>query len=167
MQAHRQSPILVSVKSVPEVRALSSAGIAQPQRSYGPVPTPPPLAALRSLPSCRTGLPRLPASPSQRAVPTTPADRDGCVGRLLPCPARPSPFLRRVGIRNFTFEACSGFTRVTAHWIAQPPKAAFVARLRPASHPDKPLASYQINRQLLWILPPLVLRALGRTEKPG
>ena len=34
----------------------------------------------------------------------------------------PSPFDRRVGIRIVTFEACSGFTRVTARRIAQPPK---------------------------------------------
>ena len=34
-------------------------------------------ATLRPLPSHRTGLPRLPASPFRRAVPTTPADRAG------------------------------------------------------------------------------------------
>src|SRR3954470_2874273 len=50
---------------------------------------------------------------------------------------RPSPFLRRVGIRIFTFEACSGFTRVTARWIARPPKAAFVTRLQPSQLPDQ------------------------------
>ena len=38
---------------------------------------------------------------------------------------------RRVGIRIVTFEACSGFTHVTARRIAQPPKATFVTRLRP------------------------------------
>src|SRR3954471_12037051 len=75
---------------------------------------------------------------------------------------RPSPLFRRVGIHTFTFEACSGFTHVTARWIAQPPKAAFVTRLRPDSYPTKPLVSYQINRQLSgWILPPLVIRAVG------
>ncbi len=37
-------------------------------------------ATLRPLPSCQTGLHRLPAPPSQRAVPSTPADRMGaCV----------------------------------------------------------------------------------------
>ena len=35
--------------------------------------------------------------------------------------ARPSPNGRRVGIRIVTFEACSGFTHVTARRIAQPP----------------------------------------------
>jgi hypothetical protein len=33
------------------------------------------------------------------------------------------------------FEACSGFTRVTARWIARPPEAAFVTRLRPVQLP--------------------------------
>jgi hypothetical protein len=50
---------------------------------------------------------------------------------------QPSPYLRRVGIHDVTFEACSGFTRVTAHWIAQPPKAAFVTRLQPSRLPGK------------------------------
>ena len=35
---------------------------------------------------------------------------------------RPSPYGRRVGIRIVTFEACLGFTHVTARWIAQPPR---------------------------------------------
>src|SRR5262249_31898249 len=49
---------------------------------------------------------------------------------------QPSPYGRRVGIRIVTFEACSGFTRVTARRIAQPPKAAFVTRLRPGQLPS-------------------------------
>ena len=50
---------------------------------------------------------------------------------------QPSPNGRRVGIRIVTIEACSGFTHVTARRIAQPPKAAFVARLRPGQLPDR------------------------------
>jgi hypothetical protein len=50
---------------------------------------------------------------------------------------RPSPLFRRVGIHAFTFEACSDFTRVTARWIAQPPKAAFVTRLRADRLPSR------------------------------
>ncbi len=57
---------------------------------------------------------------------------------MLPHSTRPSPTDRRVGIHNFTFEACSGFTRVTARWIAQPPKAAFVTGLRDGQLPDRP-----------------------------
>ena len=50
---------------------------------------------------------------------------------------RPSPNGRRVGIRIVTFEACSGFTLVTAHRIAQPPKATFVTRLQPSQLPNQ------------------------------
>ncbi len=49
----------------------------------------------------------------------------------------PSPNGRRVGIRIVTFEACSGFTRVTARRIAQPPKATFVTRLQPLRLPGR------------------------------
>ena len=50
---------------------------------------------------------------------------------------KPSPNGRRVGIRIVTFEACAGFTHVTARRIAQPPKATFVTRLRPSQLPDQ------------------------------
>ena len=89
------------------------------------------------------GLPHLPGSPSLHAVPTTPVDRDRCslVDELrVPAPVsslpvQPSPFLRRVGIHNFTFEACSGFTRVTACKVAHPPSVGFIARLRSRRFP--------------------------------
>jgi len=35
---------------------------------------------------------------------------------------RPSPLFRWVSARDFTFEACSGFTRVAARRFADPPK---------------------------------------------
>src|SRR4051812_39963507 len=35
------------------------------------------------------------------------------------------------------YKASSGFTRVTARWIAQPPTAAFVTRLQPSQLPDQ------------------------------
>src|ERR1700751_5689054 len=50
---------------------------------------------------------------------------------------QPSPNGRRVGIRIVTFEACSSFTHVTAHRIAQSPKATFVARLQPCQLPSR------------------------------
>src|SRR5437660_518463 len=50
---------------------------------------------------------------------------------------QPSPFDRRVGIRIGTFEAFSGFTHVTAHRIAQSPKATFVTRLQPFRLPGR------------------------------
>ena len=51
--------------------------------------------------------------------------------------AQPFPNGRRVGIRIVTFEACSGFTRISARRIAQPPKATFVTRLQPGRLPDQ------------------------------
>ena len=45
----------------------------------------------------------------------------------------PSPVNRRVGIRNFTFEACSSFTHVAAYQIA--------ARLKADICPEAPTQS--------------------------
>ena len=70
----------------------------------------------------------------------------------------------QVGVYDFTFEACSGFIHVTACRVAQPPKVAFVTRLRPgpARRRPKPLVSYQTYRRLSgWDSHPLVIRAVG------
>jgi len=56
---------------------------------------------------------------------------------LLPRSCCLPPYGRRVGIRIGLYEACSGFTRVTARRIADGPKAARVARLRPGQLPDR------------------------------
>ena len=96
-----------------------------------------PTAPLRPLPSSSTGLPRLRDPLSRRAVPITPVDRSRCLCRLLPQIVLPSPNSGRVGVHNFPFEACSGFTRVTARQFAPPPKATFVAGLRYCRSPDR------------------------------
>src|SRR5215469_14291095 len=73
-------PDFVYFESTPEVRALPSTGITWPQQYYDPIRSPSRpsrLATSRLLPSPTTGLTRLPASPFQRAVPITPADRTG------------------------------------------------------------------------------------------
>jgi hypothetical protein len=81
----------------------------------------------------------------------------------IACPSvLPSPLCRRVGIRDFTFEACSDFTHVTARPVARPPARPLSRGFDPASYPAKPLVSYQTYRQLSgWILPPLVIRAFS------
>ena len=119
----------------------------------GPTPARPAVLAtvLEARPPTETGLPRLPGPPSQRAVPITPVDRNGCICRLLPHSTRPSPTDRRVGIHDFTFEACSGFTRVTARWVAQPPKAAFVTRLRDGQLPNRPARQLPDQPTTLWV----------------
>ena len=96
-----------------------------------------PTAPMRPLPSPSTGLPRIRDPLSRRAVPITLVDRSGRICRLLPQIVLPSPNSGRVGVHNFPFEACSGFTRITARRFAPPPKAAFVAGLRYRRLPDR------------------------------
>src|SRR3954470_4932951 len=105
-------------------RRLCDVGAASPGRDGSP-----PITRI-TLPTCRAHYPG-----GSRRVPVS-------IASPL---TRPSPFPRRVGIRNFTFEPCSDFTRVTARWIAQPPKAAFVTRLRPGQLPDQ--AARQLPEQ--------------------
>src|SRR4051795_9762052 len=110
-QAHRPSPIRGSLQSAPEARALSSASMARPPRSYGPLrlpSDPPPVRRWGCQPPVETGLPRLPASPFQRAVPRTPGGSRRVPVSIASPLTRPSPFPRRVGIRIFTFEMLWG-----------------------------------------------------------
>src|ERR1700731_4568828 len=64
---------------------------------------------------------------------------------------RPSPPYGRVGVRIVSFEACSVFTHVTARRIAQPPKAAFVTRLRPGQLPNRPARQLPDQSTTLWV----------------
>ena len=66
---------------------------------------------------------------------------------------RPSPSLRRIGIRNFTFETGPGFPHVTARWITQLPKAALSRGSDPTGCPAEPLVSGQVNRHPFWVDP--------------
>jgi hypothetical protein len=59
----------------------------------------------------------------------------------------------RVGIRIMDFEACSGFTRVTARWIARPPEAAFVTRLWPVQLPVQAARQLPDQSTSLWAEP--------------
>jgi hypothetical protein len=122
----------------PEVRALSSTGVTRLQRYCDPlrVPAgPPSLPRTLEFVPTRTGVPPL-------AQTTFPACRAHYPGGPKPVrlsvasrPVQPSPLFRRVGVHDFTFEACSSFTRVTACRVAQPPEVAFVTRLRPGPLP--------------------------------
>jgi len=94
-------------------------------------------APLRPLPSPFADLPQLPGWLSRRAMSITPADRSRCICRLLPKTVLPYPFSGRVGVNNVPFEACSDFTRVTAHRFARPPEEAFVAGLLSSRLPDQ------------------------------
>ena len=124
---------------MPKVRALCSAGITQPRRSYDPVRLPPwplPSATLRTLPSPLTGLPRLPEPPFRRAVPTTPADRAGARVDCFPAHAA-FPKWQEGRHPHCHFRGLLRLHSVTARRIAQPPKVTFVTRLRPSQLPSQ------------------------------
>jgi hypothetical protein len=144
-QTYRQSPLLPSFTSTPEVRALSSAGITRPRRSYSPLRLPdwpPPFPATFGA-----------ATPSQSRASLTHPDHLLCMPCSIPrwtgsgarwltscrrvssLSVLPSPLSARVGVHIVTFEACSSFTRVTACTVAHPPFVGFIARLRPSQFP--------------------------------
>ena len=140
-KAHRQSPRPSPASaSTSEVRGLCSAGVTRPQRSYAPVRLPLeaaiPKMALRLAPRPKRVSPDDPSlsSDAPRPLPR----RIGPVHLSMTSqPVLPAPSLWRVGIRIKTFEACSGFTRITARKIAQLPKATFVTRLRSSQSPGQ------------------------------
>jgi hypothetical protein len=165
-QAHRQSPILGSFESAPEVRVLPSAGVTQPQQYYDPVrrPREPPSRRCRrrDLRPTRAS-PNYPAHPSNMPCPLPRWTETGASVGCFPVPRGPSPLLRRVGVHDFTFEACSGFTRVTACRIAQPPNGGLCheASARPVARPNRSSATRAYRQLPGWILPPLVYRAVA------
>ena len=90
LQAHYANlPVLVFIRSTPEVRPLPSTGVDRLLQYCGPLRLPARLHAAhcgvegRDSPAS-PGLPRCACHPSPRATPTTPVDHDGCACRLLP-----------------------------------------------------------------------------------
>src|SRR4051812_37497677 len=77
--------------------------------------------------------------------------------------ARPSPLLRRVGIRDAPYKACSGFTHVTAYRIARSPKATFVTRLRPGGLPLRTARQLPAQPTTRWVEP----SSTGKPRPPG
>src|SRR5215472_8004657 len=107
--------------------------------------------------------PNYPAYPPDMPCPLPRWTRaDASVG-CFSAPLGPSPYFRRVGVHDFTFEACSGFNRVTACRIAQPPKGGLCheASARPVARPSRSSATRSYRQLPGWILPPLVNRAVG------
>jgi hypothetical protein len=122
----------------------------------------------RPLPSPATGLPR--CSNHHAYVPCPLPRRIGtgaCVD-CFPHSTRPSPNSGRVGIRIVLFEACSGFTRVTARTLAQPPKAAFVTGLRRDQLPGHAARQLPAQSTTRWVEPSStgVSRLRGAPEFP-
>jgi hypothetical protein len=94
-------------------------------------------ATLRPLPSHRTGLPRLLASPFRRAVPTTPADRAGAHVDYFPR-SRGLPLLAggSASALSLSRPAQASLTLRPAGSLSHP-KATFVTRLQPMRLPAR------------------------------
>ena len=150
---------------MPKVRALCSAGITRPRRSYDPVrlpPWPPPSATLRPLPSPMTGLPRLPEPPFRRAVPTTPADRAGARVDCFPAHAA-FPKWQEGRHPHCHFR---GLLRLHSRY-GPPDRSAAQGDLcreapaRPVTRPSRSPASGPIDNLSGWNPPPQMIRAFG------
>jgi hypothetical protein len=140
----RLTPISLSSarSNAPRTRAPSldrrysaSPVLRAPPTPVAPGPSAGPLA---SRPTWPTGLP---CCQSARAYGLCPLPRRtnrpssvGASGR----PQRPSSMERGLGARIRLFEACSGFTRVTARTLADPPKRACRPRGRGVRHTQPP-----------------------------
>jgi len=156
-QTHRQSPRpSPAATSASEVRGLRSTGVTRLQCHYAPVRLPLqaaiPKRALRLAPRPKRVSPDYPRRPSNVPFPLPRWTERVHVSIASPF-ARPSPNSRRVGVHIETFEACSDFTRVTARWIAQPPKATFVTRLRPSQSPSQAARQLPDQSTTLWVEP--------------
>lgn len=125
---------------MPEVRVLCSTGITRFQCSNDPVRLPPWTITQGDVETATLALDGSPPVTTNH-LSDVPCPLPRRIERVLVTIASPlvlpSPNGRRVGIRFSPFEACSGFTRVTARRIAQRPKAAFVAGLRPGQLPTQ------------------------------
>ena len=156
---------------MPEVRALPSPGVTRLQRYYDPVrlpPGPPPETASKLRTPTGRVSPDYPHCPSN--VPCLiPRWTERVLASISSPSARPSPNLRRVGVHDFTFEACSGFTRVTARWIAQPPESGLCheASARPVAQPDRSSATRFIDNFLGGTFLHWQHAPSGRTEISG
>ena len=165
-QAHRQSPILCSFESAPEVRALPSTGVTQPQQYYDPVRHPHRPSSQRCLearpPAC-AGLPQLPGPPFQHAVPITPMDQNGCVCRLLPHSTRAFPVSQAGRRPSLHFR---GLLRLHSRYGLPDCSTAqgglcHEASVQPVTLPNRSSATRSYRQLPGWILPPLVNRAVG------
>ena len=107
----------------------------------------------RPLPSPATGLPRC---SNHHAYVPCPLPRRIGTGACVDCFPIPRGLPRNsgwVGIRIVLFEACSGFTRVTARTLAQPPKAAFVTGLRRSRLPGHAARQLPAQSTTRWVEP--------------
>ena len=122
-----------------------------------------PAATPRPLPSCQAGLPQLPGSPFQHAVPNTPMDQNGCVYRLLPHPTRAFPVSQAGRRPSLHFR---GLLRLHSRYGLLDCSTAHgglchEASVQPVTRLNRSSATRSYRQLPGWILPPLVNRAVG------
>src|SRR3979411_2360389 len=153
-QAHRQSP------SPHHLRKRTRSQGPLLRRHYPastllrPCPTPVMTISRRNVEAAtlaRDGSPPITRTTFPTCRAHYPGGSSGCAVSIASPLTRPSPNGRRVGIRIVTFEACSGFTHVTARRIAQPPKATFVTRLQPFRFPGRAARQLPDQSTTLWV----------------
>ena len=120
-------------------------------------------APLRPQPSSNTGLPQLPGSPFEHAVPITPMDRNGCVCRLLPHPTRAFPESQAGRHPSLHFR---GLLRLHSRYGLLDCSTAHgglchEASTQPVTQLSRSSATRSYRQLPGWILPPLVNRAVG------
>src|SRR3979411_946592 len=119
-----------------------------------PCPTPAMAVACRDVEAAtlaRDGSPPITRTTFPTCRAHYPGGSSGCAVSIASPLTRPSPNGRRVGIRIVTFEACSGFTHVTARRIAQPPKATFATRPHPFRFPGRAARQLPDQSTTLWV----------------
>jgi hypothetical protein len=156
---------LAIFESAPEVRVLPSPGVTRLQRYYDPFrlpPVPPPRSVVEAATLAQDGSPPLPASPFRRAVPNTPADRTGASVDSFPIHAA-FPVLQAGRHPHLYFR---GLLRLHSRYGPSDCSTAqgglcHEASIQPVARPNRSSAT-RANRQFSgWILPPLVIRAIG------
>ena len=150
---------------------LPSADITRHRRYYDPVrlpPASPSETASRARPSCLGGSPSYPRHPS--GVPC-PLPRWTAAGASVGCFPATCSLPRNSGGSAST----TSLSRPAQASLALRPVGSLNRPRRPLSRgfdppgrPDRPLVSYQINRQLSgWNLPPRVARAIWAHSSPA
>ena len=151
---------------MPKVRALCSAGITQPRRSYDPVRLPfwpLPSATLRPLPSPMNGSPPITRTTFPTCRAHYPGGSSGCTCRLLPTLIRAFPKWQEGRHPHCHFR---GLRRLHSRY-GPPDRSATQGDLcheaptQSVTRPSRSPAS-GFNRQLSgWNPPPLIIRAFG------
>src|SRR6202171_999474 len=153
LQAHRQSPRPRHLRKRTRSQGPFLSQHYPASTVIRPCPTPAMAAAFRDVEAATLALDGSPPI-TRTTFPTCrahyPGGSSGCACRLLPRSYSLSPNGRRVGIRIVTFEACSGFTHVTARRIAQPPKSGLCheAPAQPVTRPNRSSATRSIDNSL-------------------